>query len=68
MLCVSWSTDALSSVEVYDRASGQWTEAAPLTALRNSGHSCVALEGKLWVTGGYHEHYQIGPGDVIITT
>ena len=41
----------LSSVEVYDPGTGEWSAAAALTTAR-SRHSCVVLEGKLWVEGG----------------
>ena len=41
----------LSSVEVYDPATGEWTVGAALKEQR-SGHSCVAWENKLWVLGG----------------
>ena len=42
----------LSSVEVYDPGTGEWSAAAALTTARR-GHSCVVWEGKLWVAGGY---------------
>ena len=50
MLCVCGGRE-MSSVEVYDPGTGEWSAAADLTTARYD-HSCVVWEGMLWVVGG----------------
>ena len=46
------SLKALRTAEIFDPATGTWTEATPMTDAR-SGHSCVVLSnGKALVAGG----------------
>ena len=40
------------SMEVYDPATGQWSEGPALSSAR-SKHSCTVLNGRLWVAGGF---------------
>ena len=55
--CCVCGGSRLSSVEVYDPGTGEWSAAADLTTAR-SGHSCVVWEGKLWVAGGLGADYR----------
>ena len=45
------SVRVLDSLEVYDPVERRWSAGAALTTAR-CFHSCVVLEGKLWVVGG----------------
>ena len=41
----------LNSVDVYDPTTEEWSAGAALATARH-GHSCVVMDGKLWVVGG----------------
>ena len=42
----------IDSMEVFDPVSGEWSVAAALSTARCQ-HCCTALDGKLYVAGGY---------------
>ncbi len=51
------NTQSLSSVELYDPASGTWTRVSPMTSER-SGHTATLLQnGKVLVVGGWKGSY-----------
>lgn len=45
----------MRSVEVYDFATEQWSEAADMNVARSDGAAAV-LNGKIYIVGGLNEH------------
>jgi len=53
----------VSTVRVYDTATGAWSEAAPLTAPRG-GHAAVAMDDGIHVIGGGNDRTTLADHDV----